>query len=61
MPLELEVGKTGLESKLDPEMIGDVGQRYEVNAYGKRIREISIDPGKAGESYRTTVDLSFNN
>ncbi len=51
------VGKTGLEVKLDNEVIGDVGyKRYEVNAYGKRIREISIDPGKAGRNFRTTLD-----
>ena len=52
------VGKTGLEHKLDFDVIGDVGyKRYEVNAYGKRIREISIDPGKAGKNFTTTLDL----
>ena len=52
------VGKTGLENQLDSKVIGNVGyKRYEVNAYGKRIREISIDPGKAGENFRTTLDL----
>ena len=52
------VGKTGLENKLDNEVIGDVGyKRYEVNAYGKRIKEISIDPGKPGKDFRTTLDL----
>tara|TARA_A100000164_G_scaffold381409_1_gene432912 strand:+ start:1163 stop:3097 length:1935 start_codon:yes stop_codon:yes gene_type:complete len=52
------VGKTGLENKLDSEVIGEVGyKRYEVNAYGKRIKEISIDPGKSGKNFRTTLDL----
>ncbi len=52
------VGKTGLESRLDSEVIGDVGfKRYEVNAYGKRIKEISINPGKPGQNFRTTLDL----
>ena len=52
------IGKTGLENKLDSKVIGDVGyKRYEVNAYGKRIKEISIDPGKSGENFRTTLDL----
>ena len=52
------VGKTGIENKLDSEIIGDVGyKRYEVNAYGKRIKEISIDPGKSGKNFRTTLDL----
>ena len=52
------VGKTGLENRLDSEVIGEVGyKRYEVNAFGKRIKEISIDPGKSGKNFRTTLDL----
>ena len=54
----IAVGKTGLERKLDENIIGKVGfQRYEVNAYGKRIREILLDKGQAGESFKTTLDL----
>jgi len=54
----ISVGKTGLESKLDKDIIGEVGfQRYEVNAYGKRIRQIKLDKGKSGKNYRTTIDL----
>jgi len=54
----ISVGKTGLESRLDKDIIGEVGfQRYEVNAYGKRIRQIKFDRGKSGKSYRTTIDL----
>ena len=35
----IAVGKTGLEKRLDKEIIGEVGfQRYEVNAFGKRIK-----------------------
>ena len=53
----MAVGKTGLERKLDEEIIGKVGyQRYEVNAFGKRIREIKIDEGQAGKSFKTTLD-----
>ncbi|MDA7715581.1 penicillin-binding protein 2 [Pelagibacteraceae bacterium] len=53
----MAVGKTGLERKLDEKIIGKIGyQRYEVNAYGKRIREIKIDTGQVGESYKTTLD-----
>ncbi len=52
------VGKTGLENRLDSKVIGDVGyKRYEVNAYGKRIKEVSIEPGKPGENFTTTLDL----
>ena len=54
----IAVGKTGIEKKLDEQMIGKVGfQRYEVNAFGKRIQQIKIDQGKAGESFKTTLDL----
>ena len=54
----ISVGKTGLEHKLDKSIIGKVGfQRYEVNAFGKRIKQIQIDKGKAGIDYRTTIDL----
>ena len=53
----VSIGKTGLESKLDKEIIGDVGfLRYEVNAYGKRIRQISTDSGIQGKTFRTTLD-----
>ena len=53
----MAVGKTGLERKLDEQIIGKVGyQRYEVNAFGKRIREIKIDAGQAGKSFKTTLD-----
>ena len=53
----MAVGKTGLERKLDEEIIGQVGfQRYEVNAYGKRIKEIQINQGQSGKSFKTTLD-----
>jgi penicillin-binding protein 2 len=56
----LRVGKTGLEHKLDEDIIGEVGfQRYEVNAYGKRIKEIKKDPGQAGKNFKTTIDLEI--
>ena len=48
----MAVGKTGLERRLDKDIIGKVGfQRYEVNAYGKRIKQIKVDPGKAGKKF----------
>ena len=53
----MTVGKTGLERKLDEEIIGKIGfQRYEVNAFGKRIKEIKINQGQAGKSFKTTLD-----
>jgi len=53
----MTIGKTGLERKLDKDIIGQVGfQRYEVNAFGKRIKQIQINEGKAGKSFKTTLD-----
>ena len=54
----MAVGKTGLERRLDKDIIGKVGfQRYEVNAFGKRIKQIQVDQGEAGKSFKTTLDL----
>ena len=51
------VGKTGLESTLDEEMLGSPGfLRYEVNAYGKKIKQVSIDKGLQGKTFKTTLD-----
>ena len=56
----MAVGKIGLEKRLDEKIIGEVGfQRYEVNAYGKRIKQIKVDPGKSGKSFKTTLDLEI--
>ncbi len=56
----IAVGKTGLESMLDQNIIGKVGfQRYEVNAFGKRIRQIHLDKGQTGVNYKTTIDLEI--
>ena len=54
----MSVGKTGLEKRLDEDIIGKVGfQRYEVNAFGKRIKQIQVDQGKSGQNFKTTLDL----
>ena len=54
------IGKTGLESSLDEEMLGSPGYlRYEVNAYGKRIKQVSTNEGLKGKTYRTTLDLEI--
>ncbi len=56
----IAVGKTGLEKRLDKEIIGTVGfQRYEVNAYGKRIKQIQVDQGQSGSNFKTTLDLDL--
>ena len=56
----LKVGKTGLEKSLEEQLIGENGvQRYEVNAYGKRIRQIDHTKGKKGKKIKLTVDTEI--
>ncbi len=53
----LKTGKNGLEKFLNEPIIGQPGiQRFEVNAYGKRIKELKLVKGITGESFRTTID-----
>jgi len=53
----LKTGKNGLEKSLNEQMIGKPGlQRFEVNAYGKRIKELKFIDGVAGKNFRTTID-----
>jgi len=54
----LKTGKNGLEKSLNESIIGEPGfQRFEVNAYGKRIKELKFTQGSAGEDFKTTLDL----
>ena len=53
----LKTGKSGLEKSLNDMIIGKPGlQRFEVNAYGKRIKELKFVEGKQGKDFRTTLD-----
>ena len=53
----IKIGKLGLEKTLENDLIGvnDI-QRYEVNAYGKRINQLEYQKGKEGSKIRTTLD-----
>jgi penicillin-binding protein 2 len=53
----MKVGKLALEKTLENYLIGtnDI-QRYEVNAYGKRINQLEYQRGKQGSKIRLTVD-----
>jgi len=56
----LKVGKTGLEKTFEDELIGaNAIQRYEVNAYGKRIRQIDHTDGLSGETIQLTIDTEI--
>jgi penicillin-binding protein 2 len=53
----LKTGKNGLEKFLNNQMIGKPGvQRFEVNASGKRIKELQFEKGTPGKNFRTTID-----
>jgi len=53
----LKTGKNGLEKSLNDTIIGEPGlQRFEVNAYGKRVKELEFIKGKAGQNFKTTLD-----
>ena len=53
----LKIGKVGLEKSFENKLIGtnDI-ERYEVNAYGRRISQLEFQKGKEGETLRLTID-----
>ena len=52
------IGKEGIEKTYDKELRGIAGSSHvEVNAYGRVIRELSKDPGKAGSEVVLTLDM----
>ena len=53
----LKVGKIGLEKTLEDKLIGsnDI-ERYEVNAYGRRISQLEFQKGQKGKTHRLTID-----
>ena len=56
----MKVGKLGLEKTFENYLIGtnDI-QRYEVNAYGKRINQLEYQKGKQGSKIRLTLDTEI--
>jgi penicillin-binding protein 2 len=54
----LRVGKIGLEKTFEKDLIGTNGvQRYEVNAYGKRINQIDHIEAVKGKNIYLTIDI----
>ena len=53
----LKVGKVGLEKSFERDLIGtnDI-ERYEVNAYGRRISQLAFQKGEKGKNLRLTID-----
>ena len=56
----LKVGKIGLEKSFEEKLIGtnDI-ERYEVNAYGRRISQLEFQKGKKGKTLKLTVDTEI--
>ena len=53
----MKIGKLGLEKKFENHLIGtNAIQRYEVNAYGKRINQLEFQKGSQGNKIRLTLD-----
>ncbi|MDA9598681.1 penicillin-binding protein 2 [Candidatus Pelagibacter sp.] len=53
----LKVGKIGLEKSFENELIGDNSiERYEVNAYGRRINQLAFQKGNKGKTIKLTID-----
>ena len=56
----LKVGKVGLEKSFEEKLIGtnDI-ERYEVNAYGRRISQLEFQKGEKGKSLRLSIDTEI--
>ncbi len=53
----LKVGKIGLEKTFENDLIGNNSiERYEVNAYGRRISQLAFQKGNQGKTIKLTVD-----
>ena len=56
----MKIGKLGLEKRLENHLIGtNAIQRYEVNAFGKRINQLEHQKGQQGSKVRLTVDTEI--
>ena len=56
----LKVGKIGLEKTFESQLIGTNSiERYEVNAYGRRISQLDFQQGDQGKTIKLTVDTEI--
>ena len=56
----LKVGKIGLEKTYENQLLGTNGiQRYEVNAYGKRVNQVDFTDGLKGNTIKLTIDTKI--
>ena len=58
----LKVGKIGLEKTFQNELLGTSAiQRYEVNAYGQIINQLTYQKGSQGQTIKLTLDIEIQN
>jgi len=56
----LKVGKIGLEKTYENQLLGTNGiQRYEVNAYGKKVNQVDFIEGLKGDNIKLTIDTEI--
>ena len=56
----LKVGKIGLEKTFENDLIGNNSiERYEVNAYGRRISQLAFQKGDHGKTIKLTIDTEI--
>ncbi|PRX33819.1 penicillin-binding protein 2 [Meinhardsimonia xiamenensis] len=57
-----QIGKTGVEAKLEDALRGRAGtRRIEVNAVGRVMRELDRQPGQPGADVELTIDAGLQN
>lgn len=57
-----QLGKSGIEAKLEDELRGTAGQRrVEVNSAGREMRELSRREGEPGTTLQLTIDAKLQN
>lgn len=59
---KFQLGKTGVEAKMEEELRGHAGQRrVEVNSAGREMRELDRVEGDPGENLQLTIDYRLQN
>ena len=59
---EFQLGKVGMEAKMEADLRGKAGaRRVEVNSTGREMRELSRKEGEQGATIQTTLDARLQN
>lgn len=57
---QYQLGKVGIEAKLEPELRGRAGiARFEVNSMGRKMRDLSRQEGQQGAAIQLTLDAEL--